>query len=54
MVLEWLKLPLAVGWMSEWLYWIEYVCDDFFVFKEWQVEEEGDMRALTAPTPSSS
>ncbi|WP_127124447.1 MATE family efflux transporter [Pseudoflavitalea rhizosphaerae] len=21
-VMEWLKLPLAVGWMSEWLYWI--------------------------------
>ena len=21
-VLEWLKLPISIGWMSEWLYWI--------------------------------
>jgi multidrug resistance protein, MATE family len=32
-VLEWLKLPLAVGWMSEWLYWISMFTMSFLYLK---------------------
>lgn len=32
-VLEWLKLPLAVGWMSEWLYWVSMFVMSFLYLK---------------------
>jgi MATE family multidrug resistance protein len=32
-VLEWLKLPLAVGWMSEWLYWVSMFTMSFLYIR---------------------
>ncbi|MGN6421004.1 MAG: MATE family efflux transporter [Pseudobacter sp.] len=32
-VLEWLKLPLAVGWMSEWIYWTSMFILSFLYIK---------------------
>lgn len=32
-VLEWLKLPLAVGWMSEWIYWISMFIMSFLYIR---------------------
>jgi Na+-driven multidrug efflux pump len=32
-VLEWLKLPLEVGWMSEWIYWISMFTMSFWYIR---------------------
>ena len=32
-VMEWLKLPLAVGWMSEWIYWISMFTMSFLYIR---------------------
>ncbi|QEC43747.1 MATE family efflux transporter [Pseudobacter ginsenosidimutans] len=32
-MMEWLKLPLAVGWMSEWIYWISMFTMSFLYIR---------------------